>query len=152
MRADTRGGFGVLFALFAVVLFGALAATLVFASALETGATVAGSAARRSLVAAEAAVWNTISSFDWNAALSFLPGQSARFQVAVGKSTANVYLVRLDSTCFLVQAEAGEGADAVENARFLRRVGVTIEVTRDSAGVIRALRIPERAWTELFQP
>lgn len=147
-----RRGFAVLLALFAIILFGALATTMVFAAAAETQASGTMLATSRSLSAAEAGVMTAISTFDWGSVLAALPGQSTRTQVGFGGQTTDIWVIRLDSTCFLVQGTAQSGPNVAGNPRFVRRIGVTIEVTRDSSGVIRVLRVPSRAWTELFQP
>ena len=147
-----RRGFAVLFALFAIMLFGGIAAAMVFAAGAETLASGSMLASSQALSAVESAVWSTVSSFDWSSALTFLPGQSASVSLVTGLSKVDVSVVRLDSTCFLVQGVGGGKPNGARNPRFLRRVGVTIEVTRDSAGQVRASKVPNRAWAELFQP
>jgi hypothetical protein len=137
-------------ALFAILLFGALALTMAFAATAETRESGSVMGMSRSLSAAEAGLWAAIPSVDWESALSYLPGQWEKMQVPVSGTLANIWVIRLDSTCFLVQSVAGIGPNLAGNPRFIRRVGVTIEVTRDSTGLIRALRVPDRAWTELF--
>lgn len=143
MRGVGRPGFAVILALFTVILLGAVATAMVFAANAETRSSATMFGASRSLSAAEAQVWSGIASYDWSPALSFLPGQST--QIA-----PSVYVVRLDSTCFFVQATAVGGPNVAGIARFVRRIGVTMEITRDTTGAIRALRVPNRAWTELF--
>ncbi len=150
MQRAGRQGFAVLLALFAIILFGALATTMVFAANAETRASgiVLGSA--QSLSAAESAAWLTIASFDWETGLSFRPGQFTQLQVSAGPIPATVHVVRLDSTCFFIQASAINPQNPAGNTRFIRRVGITIELFIDSTGVIRPLRVPGRSWTELF--
>lgn len=130
-------------ALFTIILLGALATAMVFAAKAETRASASMLGASQSLSAAESAVWSGIAAYDWASALAFLPGQSARI-------AAGVYLVRLDSTCFFVQSTATATSNVAGTARFIRRVGVTIEITRDTTGAIRVQKVPDRAWTELF--
>lgn len=150
MRGAGRRGFAVMLALFAVILFGAIATAMAYAANLETRASSTMLGASRSLSAAESAAWETIASYDWLSALSLVPGQSTHPLSGLGQVTSSVYIVRLDSTCFLVQATAVSGPNVAGSGRFIRRVGITIEVTRDTAGSIRASRVPNRAWTELF--
>lgn len=147
-----KSGFAVILALFAIVLFGALATTMVFAAARETQGSGITLGTSQSLSAAEAGVTTVISSFDWNSAMSLLPGQSMRTEVGFRGGTTNIWVIRLDSTCFLVEGSAGAGPNVAGKPRFVRRVGVTIELTRDSLGAIRVLRVPNRGWTELFPP
>lgn len=150
MQNAGRRGFAVLLALFAITLFGALATAMVFAATAETRASgiVLGSA--QSLSAAESAAWRGIASFDWEAGLSLRPGQFTQIQVSADPIPATVHVVRLDSTCFFIQASAVNRQNPAGNTRFNRRVGITIELSIDSTGVIRPLRVPGRAWTELF--
>lgn len=147
-----RHGFAVVFALFAIILFGAIATAMVFAAGSETRASRSTLGSSQALAAVESAVWSTVSTFDWPGALALLPGNSSKFQIRSGQSLATVWVVRLDSTCFLVEGMGGSGTNAAGNPLFLRRVGVTIEVIRDSTNQIRVSRVPGRAWTELFQP
>jgi hypothetical protein len=147
-----RHGFAVVFALFVIILFGAIATAMAFAAGSETRASRSTLGSSQALAAVESPVWTTVSTFDWFAALAFLPGNSSRIQIASGQSMVTVWVVRLDSTCFLVQGSGGSGTNPGGNPLFLRRVGVTIEVIRDSTNQIRVSRVPGRAWTELFQP
>ena len=149
MRVGRRG-FAVILAIFAIILFGALALTMAFAAGIETreSGTIKGSS--RLLSVAEAGVWTTVATFNWASVMSYLPGQSAMLQTRFDGVGTNIWVTRLDSTCFLVQGVARDGPNVAGTPRFTRRVGVTIEVTRDSLGVFRALRLPNRGWTELF--
>lgn len=146
MRGKTAPrGFAVMLSLFAVLLFGALATAMVFAAGEETRASGTQLGSARALASAEAAVWQTIGSFDWGSAFLLRPGQFTTVSTLSAGNLSNVIVVRLDSTCFFVQASS-----APENGRFARKVGVTIELAVDSSGIVLPLRLPNRAWTELF--
>lgn len=150
MADPGRRGFAVLLALFAMILFGAIATAMVFAAGASTRASGTMLGSSRSLSAAESAAWTSIAAFDWQAAMQMLPGQFLQVQQSGGSPYSTVSIVRLDSTCFFVQASAGTLSGSAGNARFTRRVGLTIEVIRDSTGVVRPVRVPERSWVELF--
>jgi hypothetical protein len=145
-----RGGFAVLLALFSMILLGAIAVAMLFAANAATRASGTMLGVSRSLSAAEAGAWSSIASFDWTAAMLLAPGQFLQVQQPAGSGYAVVSIVRLDSTCFFVQASASDPPSAAQNARFIRRVGITIEVVKDSTGAVRPVKVPERAWTELF--
>lgn len=150
MRTRARSGFALVLALFTLVLFGAIATAMAFAGAVETRASATTLAAAQSLSAAEAAAWNTAVTFDWHSALDLRPGQFNRFQTPSGATLVEVAVIRLDSTCFFIQASTESGPNVAGNARLTRRVGITIELTVDSAGVVSPKRVPNRAWVELF--
>ena len=137
-------------ALFAVLLFGGIAMAMVFAAGAATRASGTMLGTSRALAAAESAAWKSIETFDWQAALNLMPGQFLGVPQPGGSDYSEVFIMRLDSTSFFVQASAGNRAGSAGNARFIRRVGVTIEVLWDSTGVVRPVRVPQRAWTELF--
>jgi hypothetical protein len=58
-----------------------------------------------------------------------------------------VHTTRLDSSLFWVVGVVGDRRDP---AAVTRRIGVLVAASRDSSGSIRIVRVPERAWSELF--
>ena len=150
MSREGRGGFAVLLALFSMILLGAIAVAMLFAANMATRASGTKLGVSRSLSAAEAGALRSIASFDWTAAMQLFPGQFLQVRQYAGSGYAIVSVVRLDSTCFFVQASADDSSNPAQNARFIRRVGITIEVLRDSTGAVRPVKVLERAWTELF--
>lgn len=146
---EKRNGFAVLLALFAILLLGALATSMVFAAGEETRASAAGFRSTDALSSAESALAEAVAHADWVAAMAMRPGQFTAIHVAEYPATA-VAISRLDTTLFFVQAVHPGPLTSPGNARFIRRVGLTIELGADSAGILRPLRVPSRAWIELF--
>lgn len=150
MRTGARSGFALVLALFTLVLLGGLSTAIAFAAAAETRASVAALAAAQTLSAAETAAWNTMATFDWQSGRDLGQGEYIRFQSLTRLNQVEVVVIRLDSTCFHIQAAVQSRQNVSGNARFRRRVGITIELTIDSTGVVSPKRVPSRAWAELF--
>lgn len=144
-----RKGFALLAAIFVIVLLGALATAMVFAAGEESRASAGKLGATRALAAAEDVLTNTIFGTDWVAAMQLRAGQQIAPPPAAQAGVA-VKIVRLDTTCFFLQAITTDPFTSPVNGRIVRRVGLTIEVVADSAGVLRPLRVPNRGWVELF--
>lgn len=144
-----RKGFALLAALFALILLGALSTAMVFAAGEETRASAGKLGATRAIAAVEDVLANTVANADWVTAMQLRPGQHIASHVTVPEKVA-VTIVRLDTTCFFVQAVTPDPSAGPVNGRIVRRVGLTIEVGADSAGIIRPLRVPKRGWVELF--
>lgn len=150
MPTRARSGFALVLALFSMIMFGGLCTAMAFAAAAETRASATALVSAQTLSAAEAAAWNTAATFDWQSGLDLGQGQFSRFQTQNGSALVEVTVIRLDSTCFFIQAAAESRPYVAGNARFSRRVGITIELTVDSARVVSSKRVPDRAWAELF--
>lgn len=144
-----RKGFALLAALFALILLGALGTAMVFAAGEETRASAGKLGATRAIAAVEDVLANTVANADWVTAMQLRPGQHTESHVTAPEKVA-VTIVRLDTTCFFVQAVTPDPSAGPVNGRIVRRVGLTIEVGADSAGIFRPLRVPNRGWVELF--
>jgi hypothetical protein len=149
VKKRARKGFAVLLAIFAILLMGALATSMVFAAGEETRASAAALRSTDALSRAESALALAAARTDWAAAMVLRPGQVSRMYLTEDPRTA-VLIARLDTTLFMLQAIHPDPLTSASNAGFIRRVGLTIELVRDSAGAIRPLRLPNRAWVELF--
>lgn len=122
---------------------------MVFAAGEESRASASKLAATRALSAVEDALTNTVSSVDWMAAMQLRPGQHTTTHFNNPVPVA-ITVIRLDTTCFFIQAVTPDPSATALNGRIVRRVGLTIEVGSDSAGIFRPLRVPNRGWVELF--
>lgn len=143
----SRRGVAVLVALFVIVLLGALSTAMVFAAREETHASAVKLGATRALAAVEDALAQTVANTDWAALMHLRPGQHT--QVSAQPAVA-ITIVRLDTTSFFVQGVTPDPSAGPINGRIVRRVGLTIEVGADSAGLLRPLRVASRGWAELF--
>lgn len=146
---SARKGFAVVLALFALILLGALCTAIAFASWEDTRASAGELASARALAAAESAVESSIAAQDWTAAMLLRSGQHLTIHVTDPAPTA-VSIARLDTTLFFIQGVTPDPIAGSANERFIRRVALTIELGADSAGILRALRVPNRGWLELF--
>jgi hypothetical protein len=145
-----KKGFAVLLALFALTLLGALVTTIIFAAHEETRASRAQLRTESVMAVAETAVAESIRSSDWNAMLALRAGQFSKRTLLQESASATVIIARLDSTCFWIQADAVDGVITTNISLARRRLGVTIEVVRDSSGAAKVLPVPYRSWVELF--
>lgn len=142
-----RRGFALAAALLAIMIIGALLASLFFAITEETRTGAASRRGDHALAAAESAIQIGVALL-----ATQVPDQSsigtARSQpVEVEGFPATVHITRLDSSLFWVLAVVGDSRDP---AAVTRRAGLLVAASRDSSGSIRIVRIPERAWSELF--
>jgi Tfp pilus assembly protein PilX len=142
-----RRGYALAAALLAIMIIGALLASLFFAISEETRTDAASRRGDRALTAAESAIEIGVAVL-----AAQLPDQSSigvtRSQpVAVEGFPAMVHTTRLDSSLFWVVGVVGDRRDP---AAVTRRIGVLVAASRDSSGSIRIVRVPERAWSELF--
>ena len=142
-----RRGFALAAALLAIMIIGALLASLFFATTEETRT---GAATRRrdhALAAAESAIQIGLNRLETEAADHSSIGTTRSQPIEVEGFPAMVHTTRLDSSLFWAVAVVGERQDP---AAVTRRIGVLVAASRDSSGSIRIVRIPERAWSELF--
>jgi Tfp pilus assembly protein PilX len=142
-----RRGFALAAALLAIVLIAAVLAALFFAVTEETRASAATSRRDHALAAAESALeagtdWLVTRAPDYSSI-----GRAESQLVEVEGFPVVVHATRLDSTMFWVVGVVG---DARDPAAVTRRIGLLVSATRDSSGSLTIVRIPERAWSELF--
>ncbi len=145
--ARLRRGFALAAALLAIMIIGALLASLFFAVTEETRATAATSRRDRALAAAESAIEMGIDRLATQPPDQSSIGTGHSQPVVVEGLPAVVHTTRLDSTLFWVVGVVG---DARDPSAVARRIGVLVAAAADSSGSIRIVRIPERAWSELF--
>jgi type II secretory pathway pseudopilin PulG len=142
-----RKGYVLVAALLAMVLIGALAVAALFATGEDTKAGTSGVARDLALMTAESAIAMTMTE-----PTPMLPGS-----IGVAGTTSNtiqglgvpvvVYITRLDSTLYLIVAEAV--ADP-SRAGARRRIGVVVNAVFGPEGSIVIDPILERPWSELF--
>lgn len=140
-------GFALAAALLAIMIIGALLASLFFAITEETRTGAASRRRDQALAASESAIQIGVALL-----ATQVPDQSSigtvRSQpVEVEGFPATVHITRLDSSLFWLLAVVGDSRDP---AAVTRRIGLLVAASRDSSGSIRIVRIPERAWSELF--
>jgi len=146
-RRSGRKGYVLVAALLAVVLIGGLAVAALFATGEDTKAGTTGVARDLALMAAESAIAMTMTE-----PTPTLPGS-----IGVAGTTSNpiqglgvpvvVYITRLDSTLYLIVAEA---AADLSRAGARRRIGVVVNAVSGPDGSIVIDPILERGWSELF--
>jgi Tfp pilus assembly protein PilX len=134
-------------ALLAIMIIGALLASLFFATTEETRASAASRRADRALAAAESAIEIGLDRLETEAPDHSSIGTARSQPVEVEGFPAMVHTTRLDSSLFWVLAVVGDRRDP---AAVTRRIGLLVAASRDSSGSIRIVRIPQRAWSELF--
>jgi hypothetical protein len=139
-RDEFHDGFAVIIAIFAIIILGALATAMSFAVAEETKASRSSLRGSLALSSAEGGAVEFTTTMDWRTGMLLRSGQSLH----TSSGQAEILVVRLDTTCFFVQSIYADSTGAE------RRVGLTIEVGADSAGVLKASSVPNRAWVELF--
>jgi type II secretory pathway pseudopilin PulG len=139
-------GFALAAALLAIMLIGALLASLFFAITEETRTGAASRRRDHALAAAESAIQIGVGLLATQVDQSSI-GTTRSQPVEVEGFPATVHITRLDSSLFWVLAVVGDSRDP---AAVTRRTGLLVAASRDSSGSIRIVRIPERAWSELF--
>ncbi len=145
-----RAGFALAAALLAVVLIAVLVTAAFFAASQETHATAAQVLDQQASAYAERAAVMTI--VGWTCPeCDALPLGSVltRRPQPDPPLESTVYVTRLDSAVFLVTGEGRIGSPSPNSLR--RRVSVVIAITRDSAGVSHAARVPGQAWSAAYQ-
>ena len=139
-------GFALAAALLAIMIIGALLASLFFAITEETRTGAASRRRDHALAAAESAIQIGVALLATQVDQSSI-GTARSQPVEVEGFPATVHITRLDSSLFWVLAVVGDSRDP---AAVTRRTGLLVAASRDSSGSIRIVRIPERAWSELF--
>lgn len=139
-------GFALAAALLAIMIIGALLASLFFAITEETRTGAASRRRDNALAAAESAIQIGVAMLATQVDQSSI-GTARSQPVEVEGFPATVHITRLDSSLFWVLAVVGDSRDP---AAVTRRTGLLVAASRDSSGSIRIVRIPERAWSELF--
>jgi Tfp pilus assembly protein PilX len=142
-----RKGFALAAGLLAIMIIGALLASLFFAVTEETRISAATGRRDHALAAAESVVEIAIDRLATRAPDHSAIGTTDSQLVEVEGFPAAVHTTRLDSSVFWVVGVIG---DARDPAAVTRRIGVFVATSRDPFGSITIVRIPERAWSELF--
>lgn len=145
--AQNRRGFVLVAALMAMVLIGALAAGVVFATTEDTKAGSNAVARDIALMATESAIATKIS--DPTTALpgSIGPGGTISYQLGGPGSRVIVYITRLDSAMCWIVAEAIP--DTVHSGA-TSRIGVITNAVKNADGSTTINPTFQRAWSELF--
>ena len=148
MRA--RAAFALAAALIAIVLIAAMVTGAVFAANQETSATAAEVADQQASSYAERAATLTVAFWACGGCDAMQVGSVlVRSPISDPPLESTVYVTRLDSALFLVTAEGRIVSSSTVRAR--RRISVAVRISRDSAGVSRALRVTEQAWFAAYQ-
>lgn len=138
-------GFALAAALLGTILIAAILASLFFAVTQETRTGLAVGQRDRALAAAESALETGLERLP--AMPDHFIGTAASHLVEIEGLSAVVHITRLDSAVFWLVAVVGDGRDP---SSATRRIGVLAEAWRAASDSITIVRIPERAWSELF--
>lgn len=146
-RSPARKGFVLIAALLALLLIAALVTGVLFASAEASHITAASKARGVALIAAESAIERSVQSWSWMGSEAMEIGATTASSLDDDGLNVVVHVTRLDSTLYLVVADAqpplpGSGIGA--------RIGVVLRKKIAADGSISIDRIPERWWSELF--
>jgi Tfp pilus assembly protein PilX len=142
-----RKGFALAAGLLATMIIGALLASLFFAVTEETRTSAATGRWDHALAAAESVVEVGIDLLVTQAPDHPSIATTDSQLVEVEGFPATVHTTRLDSSLFWVVGVIG---DARDPAAFTRRIGVLVAASPAPSGSITIVRIPQRAWSELF--
>lgn len=144
---SARRGFALPAALLAILLIGALVASVLFGTNEETRVGVGTAERQRARLAAESAV--ELAAANIHAAMpdTLAIGESSE-RIMDGPGTpVVVHATRIAQSLFWV---VGVADDPATGSGAASRIGLIVRVKTDSAGSITVDRIPERAWSELF--
>jgi type II secretory pathway pseudopilin PulG len=142
-----RKGFALAAGLLAIMIISALLASLFFAVTEETRTNAATGRRDHALAAAESVVEIGIDQLATRAPDHPSIGTTDSQLVEVEGFPAAVHTTRLDSSLFWVVGVIG---DARDPAGVTRRIGLLVAASGDPSGSITIVRIPQRAWSELF--
>jgi hypothetical protein len=143
----SRRGFVLVAALIAIVLIGAIAAGVVFATTEDTKAGSAGIARDLALMATESAIAVSLSDPDLTLPSPIGVAGTLSHRLDEDGSTVTIYITRLDSAIYWIVADAVPDP-ARAGAR--RRIGVVVNAVKRDDGSIAIDPISERYWSELF--
>ena len=143
---DPRG-FVLVAALIAIVLIGAIAAGVVFATTEDTKAGSAGIARDIALMASESAIAVTLGDPDLTLPDPIGVAGTVSRRLDQDGSTVIVYITRLDSAIYWIVGDA-EPDRAHAGAR--RRIGVVVNGVKRDDGSIAIDPVSQRYWSELF--
>ena len=142
-----RKGFVLVAVLIAIVLIGAIAASVIFATTEDTRAGSAGIARDMALIATESAIAVTLG--DPGLALPSPIGVAGTVSHRLDEdgSAVTIYITRLDSAIYWIVADAVPDR-ARSGAR--RRIGVLVTAVKRDDGFMAIDPVSERYWSELF--
>ncbi|MEO8911215.1 MAG: hypothetical protein ABI408_13460 [Gemmatimonadaceae bacterium] len=142
-----RDGFVLVSALLAVVLIGALAVGVLFATTEATRAGRTSAIREGALLASESALVMFISGPGSELPTSLGPAGTISHRIDEGDWQLIVYITRLDSAMYWIVAEA---QGRLSNSGAGKRVGVVVRATARDDHSITIDPISEFAWSELF--
>ncbi len=142
-----RCGFALFSALIITLLLFALASGLALADH-ESAIRSADALTRTALRArAETLADSLFDAIDWTAASGMPIGGQTRLDIG-GTTRTIVFLSRLDPTTYWIVTRAFVGTEGRPSSEL--RIGLAITSRPDGSGRFRALRIPNRSWSELY--
>ena len=147
MTPLSRDGFALPSVLLALLLIAALIAGVFSGATEETRMGAAAAVRQTALVTAESAIESAIASLSSSADESIGVGETRYRQIEGLDAPAIVYITRLDSSLYLLVADAGSPSPG---SGIARRIGVVVRAAKGSGHSITIDRISERAWSELF--
>jgi type II secretory pathway pseudopilin PulG len=145
--AHGREGFVLVAALLAIVLIGALAVGVMFATTEDTRAGSSAVARDIALMAAESAIAMAITNRTTVLPGLIGPSGTMSHQVEGSGPSVIVYITRLDSAMYWIVADATP--DGVHSGA-RRRIGIIVTAVESGDRAITLDPVFERAWSELF--
>ncbi len=146
----SRPAFALAAALVTIVLIAVLVTGALFATHQETSATAAEILDQQASAYAERAALLTIAYWSCGECDALPVGSViVRSPSSDPPLESTVYVTRLDSALFVVTAEGRIVSSST--VRLRRRISIAVGLSRDAAGVSRASRVSEQAWSAAYQ-